>query len=424
MTATRTAARPRRVLLVLARDPLASRTGRMAVLETAVTSLRGQGHEVFVAAIADGPEGEWMGVPVHRIRPPRLSGLPVHAGAATVQGLSLNEAVLTSPRVWRQVRALVAELRADVVVGDGVRTWPSLRGAAAPVVMHLDDLLSDRYGSAAFRDGNDSVLGYYGDRIPPRLRGLAERAAHLVLRHESRRMRRREIDIARQAAGVAMTSADEARTLSKRAGVPVADLPMAVSPLPPGRPSEQDPLSFAFLGVLHYGPNLGALRYVRDQIIPVARARGIDLQVAAYGKADDAAMREFADAEGIRLVGYVDDLAEALRGHRGFLSTVLSGTGVKTKVLDALSVGLPVVATPLGVAGIPLRDGIDVLVAQSPEGIVDHIVALAEDGDRADRIGLAGRELLKGPLASERVARSWEAVIESAAGSDPGAERA
>ncbi|MBD4448633.1 glycosyltransferase, partial [Xanthomonas citri pv. citri] len=78
------------------------------------------------------------------------------------------------------------------------------------------------------------------------------------------------------------------------------------------------------------------------------------------------------------LAGYVDGLGEALRQHRGFLSPVLSGAGVKTKVLDAMSVGLPVAATPLGVEGIPVTAGVDALVGDTTEELVEHIRALME----------------------------------------------
>ena len=128
---------PRRVLLVLARDPLAVRTGRTAVLETAVQSLVDAGHEVAVAAVASGEPGTWMDLPLHRVTPPRLVALPFRVLAGTARLHALNEAVLNGAGVRRAVAALAAEHRAEVVVGDGIRTWPAIAGLGLPTVCLL-----------------------------------------------------------------------------------------------------------------------------------------------------------------------------------------------------------------------------------------------------------------------------------------------
>ena len=125
-----------------------------------------------------------------------------------------------------------------------------------------------------------------------------------------------------------------------------------------------------------------------------------------------------------RLAGYVDDLGDALRGHRGFLSPILSGAGVKTKVLDAMSVGLPVVATRLGVEGIPVTSGRDALVSDTTEGFVEHVRALQERPTLADDVGRAGHELLSTVLSADRIRRAWHEAVEIAMDRGAGPARA
>ena len=57
-------------------------------------------------------------------------------------------------------------------------------------------------------------------------------------------------------------------------------------------------------------------------------------------------VRDELTRPGLSFAGYVDDLEGELRQYRGFVAPITTGTGVKTKVLDAMAVGLPVVATP------------------------------------------------------------------------------
>jgi len=211
----------------------------------------------------------------------------------------------------------------------------------------------------------------------------------------------------------AMTSAADADTLRRRTDTTVLALPMAVEPRPPVDPSRAAPAEAVFLGGLDYVPNLEALRWWRDQVAPRLRARGTDVRLSAVGFADDDHRREFASTP-ITLLGYVDDLADALRDRRMFVAPIQSGAGVKTKVLDAMSVALPVVATSAGVSGIPVTAGRDALVADDPERFADEVTSLAADGARALEVGGEGRVLLCRTFAPAVVQEDWAGALGAA----------
>jgi hypothetical protein len=407
---------PRVVLLIAARNPTAPRTGRISVLETAVRGLRSTGAQVVVAALTPeaGPD-VWQGAEVVRIPTMSLARTVMAVGRSLLSTRTLNEAVFDSPRIRREVVALAQSRGADLVVCDTIRTTAIAAATGLPVIAHLDDLLSDRYASQAFADGNDSVLGYYGSTLPRPARAGMDRIARRLLGLESARARRREAVIARSVAVAALTGADEARTLAARAGVEVLALPMSVDPAAPGDPASAPGEDAAFLGVLHYGPNRAALKHLRDEILPRLRSRGVTLRVHVIGHYEDDQRAEYPEPDFV-FHGYVEDLQEALRRNRMFLSPILSGTGVKTKVLDAMSVGLPVVATSLGVAGIPVTQGVDALIADDPDTYADHIAELVRSPERAAEIGGRGRELLAASMAGETVQAAWRAAAATALG--------
>ncbi|MEA5453388.1 glycosyltransferase family 4 protein [Sinomonas sp. JGH33] len=413
MTAQSSAAGPV-VLLLAARNVTAARTGRIAVLETAVRGLRRTGARVVTVAITAEPgPGEWLGCPVVRLRPPSLIRMGVAACASIVLRRTLNEALFDSARLRTRITEVAREHGAMTVVADGIRTWEAARSTGLPVIAHLDDLLSERYASTEFADGNNSLFGYFRSHIPSGLVRPLEAVVKRLLWLEARRARRRELAIAREAVVTALTGEAEARRLEASSGSRVMALPMAVEPREPGDPGNADPASAAFLGVLHYGPNIAALRFVRDELLPALRQRGIDLKVTVIGQGGPEQREEFLRS-GLSFTGYVDDLSEALRGHRMFISPILSGTGVKTKVLDSLSVGLPVVATPLGIAGIPVEDGRSALVADSAEELADHVAALHADPELARTIGAAGRNVLIEHLSPATVDEGWHDALSEA----------
>lgn len=402
------------VLLLAARNVTAPRTGRIAVLETAIRGLQRAGAEVVVAAITAEPgPGEWIGCPVIRVRPPSLARMGLAALASIAGGRTLNEALFDSGRVRDRIAELAREHRAAAVLADNIRTWDAARSTGLPVIAHLDDLLSERYASREFIEGNNSLFGYFQSHIPQPLLGPLERVVKPLLGLEARRAGKREVAIAQEAAVTALTSDAEACQLAARSGSSVVALPMAVDPRDPGDPGAADPTSAAFLGVLHYGPNIGALRFVRDELLPALRRRGIELRLNVIGHGNPDQREEFAGS-GLSFSGYVENLPEALRGHRMFLSPILSGTGVKTKVLDGMSVGLPVVATSLGAAGIPLEDGRSALIADTAEGLADRVAALHSDPELARRIGEAGRKVLIERMSSASVNEGWHDALSEA----------
>lgn len=358
---------PRKVLLVAARNVTGERNGRIAVLETAARALQNQEHMVTVLAITSEPgPDQWLGLPVHRLSPPGLLPLAARTAWNVLRGGSLNESVFDSAAIRRQIVHITQDLGTEVVLADGIRIWPLLRSLDLPVIMHLDDLLSDRYQDPSFISGNKSILGYFSKQLPATAVPALERMVRPLIAVEAGRLRRRETAVARQAHFTALTSHTEADTLSERSGARVHGIPMAVDPRQPADPAGAPANRAVFLGALYYGPNMAALRFLLDEVLPLLRQRGHALHIDVIGAANEAQRAELCEYRQVTVHGYVDDLTDALHGHRMFLSPITAGTGVKTKVLDGMSVGLPVVATSRGVAGIPVTSGRDALVADTP----------------------------------------------------------
>lgn len=403
-----------KIVLLAARDVTAARTGRIAVLETGVQALKRSGYLVEIIAITNSEgEDQWLGCPLYRVPTPSVFSIPWNVARALATGKTLNEALFDSPRIRESVKSICDRIGADGVIGDNIRTWDAAESTGLPVIMHLDDLLSARYASEEFKKSNDSVFGYFGEQIPSMLRPVLERLVKHLLGLESKLAYRREIKIAKTAAVTALTSESEADVLAKRAQIPVVGLPMAVEQNIKSTPSRNAPEKLVFLGVMHYGPNMGALRYFRDEVLPILEEHGRKVEVTVIGKADAEQIAEF-EGTPINFKGYVEDLYTELSKHRLFLSPIQSGTGVKTKVLDALSVGIPVVATPLGVEGIPTAHGDEYLVGHDAMEFAHHVEYLMDNPERADAIGAAGYDLLGRSMNPQRVYENWEKAVSQA----------
>ena len=90
-----------------------------------------------------------------------------------------------------------------------------------------------------------------------------------------------------------------------------------------------------------------------------------------------------------------------------FVSPLRLGAGIKNKVLEALAMGCPVVATPLSLDGIAARDGEEALIADSGD-MVDAVVRVLQDDALRARLGQQGRSLIEARYSWDAVAEQYE----------------
>jgi glycosyltransferase involved in cell wall biosynthesis len=402
-----------RILYLLTRSPFGRSSGRKSVFRTVLNSLEALGHEVELA-VFDSPGEAPETLPCHWLgRPGPLTAARRALWAATSGRESLNEALYRCPRRRERVRALAREGGFELVLADMIRTAPYAAATGLPWILDLDDLLSERYRAWGDDPGRrEALLGYYGRSLPAPLRRLAQAVAGLALKRETRLVERRERDWAQRADAVTLVSAVEARRLADRAGRPVAAMPMAVA-IPAPRPVGNKPPTrrVVFVGGLGYQPNLDAIRYYLSDVRPALERIGVDVVLDVVGDADPALRQELA-GPAINFLGYVDDVMETLAAYRVFVAPLVSGTGIKTKVLEAMAAGLAVVTTPEGIIGLDVRHGEHCLLARNAHEMATHVRDAFERPDEMEEIGQRARDYVAAGFSPEVLQRRWRSLLD------------
>lgn len=411
-----------RVLVLATRFPGGRKSGRKAVIATILRSLVDLGHDVELGVVAkdDSDPGarvpaDLTALPVHRLEPPTLVRVAWNAASRFPRRrMSLNECLYFSPRLRRDVAELIAARDYELAIADTIRLTAVLAGTPPALIVDFDDLLSTRYAALEDAGGSpEALLGYFARSLPRFVIPPAAAVAARALRRESSVLREREVAVARAADAVSLVGTSEAAELQRRAGVPVACLPMAVPVSGPPTPVERNPgHRFACLGGMDFQANLASLRWFAAEILPVIRQRLADFELDMIGFCPDHVRAELT-RPGLSFSGYVDDLAGELRSYRGFVAPINMGTGVKTKVLDAMAAGLPVISTPLGVAGLDVEDGRQCLIARDPAGFAAAVERLSRHPGEAATIGSEARALVVRSFAPEVIAERWRDVIAS-----------
>lgn len=134
----------------------------------------------------------------------------------------------------------------------------------------------------------------------------------------------------------------------------------------------------AFLGGFGHSPNVEAVEYFVGKVMPLLRKRLPGVNFLVYGSNVPESVRELAAADVI-IKGYVHDVAQVYDTCRVFVAPLLSGAGIKGKVIGALAHGVPCVLSPVAAEGTEIRSGLEAFVASDPAAWADQIAKLHEN---------------------------------------------
>lgn len=172
-------------------------------------------------------------------------------------------------------------------------------------------------------------------------------------------------------------------------------------------PTPTTPDLLVFEGALVHPPNVQAVRYFVDQVLPLIRAERPGARFLVVGRDPPAELvalqRPDPQSSGVEFTDFVEDIRPYVRKACVFVSPLVGGAGMKNKVLQAWAMGIPVVATPMSVGGLEARDGEELIVADGAEALASACLRLMGDPKLRAKLADAGRK-----AAVERF--SWESA--------------
>ena len=162
------------------------------------------------------------------------------------------------------------------------------------------------------------------------------------------------------------------------------------------------PETLLFVGNFRHAPNLGGLRFLVRQVMPALRANRPNAELLVAGAYPPSEVETLCCQPGVHLLGMVPEIREVMAHYALFLCPIFSGSGVRVKILEAFAAGMPVVSTPLGVEGLDVADGQELLLARDARRFVSAIIELLEHPERAEALARRARR---------RVEQEWDASI-------------
>ena len=183
------------------------------------------------------------------------------------------------------------------------------------------------------------------------------------------------------------------------------------------QPGGREPNTMLFLGSFRHLPNQEALDWFTRKVLPRVLERTPEARLVIVG-ADPPPRHSLPDFGGhMELRGFVDDVREPLSRYAVFVCPILSGSGMRVKLLEAFAAGIPVVSTKLGAEGLSNVDGDICALADSPAEFTEKILQLFADPGKSAELATRARQRVVATrdmgVLTRKLLESYRTVLES-----------
>lgn len=168
-----------------------------------------------------------------------------------------------------------------------------------------------------------------------------------------------------------------------------------------------------FTGNMSWAPNVDAVEFFVRDIFGAVRERFAHAEFWIVGAEPSQRVLELKEYSGVHVTGTVPDIREWVWKASVYVSPLRFGLGCKNKILEAMALGVPIVATPRSLTGTPIKDGRHLLVAESAEEIAGALNKLLADEALRITLSTEARRLIEKTYSWERVAAQFEKLYQN-----------
>ncbi|RGG76796.1 glycosyltransferase [Clostridium sp. AF17-2] len=377
----------KKILFVMPRLPFPATSGRKTSLYHYCRILSEElGYKLIVAAFLEKEDNP-------NLKPKfidRMEILPKPASITKIKNILIDSVILKrkpmqvslywNPEAKKIIDMLVDEEKPDIIIGDMVRSTEYIRDYNAFRIADLDDRISLRYQRQLDYDITGiNPYGAFLNTLPKMIQKIMlwKPLKVYVVKNEINLLRRYELEISEQCDKTIFVAQQEADILNKElhknkaCAVPIG-VDVDYFSL---RYKNSEEGKIAFLGALGVAHNEFAVRYFIKEILPLIlfeypKAKFL---VVGGGASEDLLKLQ---SEYVIFTGRVEDVRDYLEECSVFVCPMTFGSGIKTKNLEAMAMGLPVVTTSIGAENINARNERDWIVADSSEKFAKAILEI------------------------------------------------
>lgn len=160
-------------------------------------------------------------------------------------------------------------------------------------------------------------------------------------------------------------------------------------------PDKDNDSSLIFVGDMSTPSNIESVLYFYNMMYPHIKAKISSIKLYIVGRNPSNNILKLSEDKSVIVTGYVEDVRSYIANSSVVIAPMVSGTGIKNKILEGMSMAKPVVTTSIGAEGIALTNGINGIIENEPDRLVEAIIQLLSDNDKRHEMGSNARLLIE-----------------------------
>jgi glycosyltransferase involved in cell wall biosynthesis len=182
----------------------------------------------------------------------------------------------------------------------------------------------------------------------------------------------------------------------------------------PGAQRASRPENLVFTGSMDWLPNEDAIRYFTEQILPRVRQKIPGVTLTVVGRNPYPGLLELSKRDpAVIVTGRVDDVRPYMDEAAVYIVPLRIGGGTRLKIYEAMAMEKPIVSTSIGAEGLPVENGQEIVLADTPETFAGAVVRLIQQPELAAEIGQRAAAKVRQKFGWDKVAESFAAICES-----------
>ncbi len=161
----------------------------------------------------------------------------------------------------------------------------------------------------------------------------------------------------------------------------------------PDNSSFQKPFSLSFIGSLDWMPNVEGLNWFLDKIWPKVKSKHPTISLHLAGRNTPDSLYQL-ESNQLKVLGEIQDAKAFINAHSLMLVPLLSGSGMRVKILEGMALGKVVLSTTVGLEGIIGKDKETFLIANTPEEFIEALDYCYENPEAIKLMGAAARKVI------------------------------
>lgn len=313
----------------------------------------------------------------------------------------------------------INDYKPDIVIADMARTAEYLKDLddnKYNKILDMDDLLSKRYSRQAKSEMlGSSAIGAYSKNVPKFINNILKNKeiAKFVLNKEASLLSKYEIEISNYYKSIIFVSSLEAEEFNKVIGEKKCiDITIGVNYEYFSKNVVRDKKGnyIVFLGNMYVAHNQDAVnKFVRD-IFPNILREIPSAKFRIVGRCSDEYKIELEQNVNVEVTGEVDDIRKYVQECNVSVAPLTYGSGIKTKILETMSMGVPIVTNEIGVEGIIKNNYI--INENNDEKFAKEVVKLLENKELNEEVSRKSQQFVRENYIWEKILDKFKIILE------------